>query len=243
MTLTPFGYLRQDEALEALGIPDAADPVLAGIAALSWAGNALKVIRVNATEDGWELAAIVLGTAAAKDVGTSGDAVPLLNAANTWSASQIVQLDQDAATLVSVRNPNAGTAASAQIEMRNGALGNNDRLLLGAYGAGYTGIASWQDAGVVSARSSLSGGLVLAVGSATQSIKVQIGDGTVEATFDSTGLNLASGDSYRINGQQVVGARGAALPADATDLASAIALVNAIKARIKTTGGHGLVAD
>lgn len=49
--------------------------------------------------------------------------------------------------------------------------------------------------------------------------------------------------AYYFSGQKVIGARGAALPADATDLASAIALVNAIKARVKTTGGHGLVAD
>jgi hypothetical protein len=47
----------------------------------------------------------------------------------------------------------------------------------------------------------------------------------------------------RINSQQVVGARLTALPADATDLATVITLANAIKARLKTTGGHGLVAD
>jgi hypothetical protein len=46
-----------------------------------------------------------------------------------------------------------------------------------------------------------------------------------------------------MNGANVVGARGAALPADAADLATAIALSNAIKARLKVTGGHGLVAD
>lgn len=49
--------------------------------------------------------------------------------------------------------------------------------------------------------------------------------------------------SIKVNGNKVVGARGAALPADATDLASVITLANAIKARMKVTGGHGLVAD
>jgi trimeric autotransporter adhesin len=63
------------------------------------------------------------------------------------------------------------------------------------------------------------------------------------ATLTTAGLNLGSGNVLSINSQQVVGARGAALPADATDLASVIALANAIKARLKTTGGHGLVAD
>jgi hypothetical protein len=47
----------------------------------------------------------------------------------------------------------------------------------------------------------------------------------------------------KVGGNQVVSARGASLPGDASDLGSAIALVNAIKARLKTTGGHGLVAD
>lgn len=62
-------------------------------------------------------------------------------------------------------------------------------------------------------------------------------------TIDSGGIKLLSGDAIQINSQQVVGGRGAALPADATDLATALTLVNAIKARLKATGGHGLVAD
>ena len=62
-------------------------------------------------------------------------------------------------------------------------------------------------------------------------------------TLDTNGINLATGKNLRVNGTQVVGARGAALPADATDLATALTLVNAIKARMKATGGHGLVAD
>jgi hypothetical protein len=65
----------------------------------------------------------------------------------------------------------------------------------------------------------------------------------LSATFSSTGLNLVTGTSYSVNGQQVVTGRLAALPADATDLATALTLLNAIKARLKTTGGHGLVAD
>lgn len=52
----------------------------------------------------------------------------------------------------------------------------------------------------------------------------------------------ASG-GYYVGGNKVVSSRGASLPADATDLATALTLVNAIKARLKVTGGHGLVAD
>jgi hypothetical protein len=66
-------------------------------------------------------------------------------------------------------------------------------------------------------------------------------DGTGIGSLDNAGnLNMAA---FQVASLQVVGARGAALPVDATDLASAIALVNAIKARMKATGGHGLVAD
>lgn len=61
-------------------------------------------------------------------------------------------------------------------------------------------------------------------------------------TLTAAGEGYYNGDIYR-NNQKVIGARGAALPADATDLATALTLVNAIKARLKVTGGHGLVAD
>lgn len=65
---------------------------------------------------------------------------------------------------------------------------------------------------------------------------------TPNVTLKQTGDIYANGDFYRSN-LKVVGARGAALPADATDLATVITLANAIKARLKATGGHGLVAD
>lgn len=61
--------------------------------------------------------------------------------------------------------------------------------------------------------------------------------------FSDAGLEFEAGKVVKVNAQQVLGGRLAALPADATDLPTAIALANAIKARIKTTGGHGLVAD
>lgn len=67
--------------------------------------------------------------------------------------------------------------------------------------------------------------------------------GNPDVILGDTGVNLKTGKVLKVNSQQVVGARGAALPADATDLASALTLINAIKARLKTTGGHGLVAD
>lgn len=61
-------------------------------------------------------------------------------------------------------------------------------------------------------------------------------------SFATTGPAITA-TGVEIGGTKVVGAQGAALPADATDLASVITLANAIKARMKATGGHGLVAD
>lgn len=52
-------------------------------------------------------------------------------------------------------------------------------------------------------------------------------------------IHVGAAGGLNVDGSKVIGAQGAALPADATDLASAIALTNAIKARMVA---HGLVA-
>lgn len=69
--------------------------------------------------------------------------------------------------------------------------------------------------------------------------------GSTRVFLDTTNsrLDLNSGYEIRINSQTVLKGRLAALPADATDLATVITLANAIKARMKTTGGMGFVAD
>jgi hypothetical protein len=60
------------------------------------------------------------------------------------------------------------------------------------------------------------------------------------AKLNANGLDLAAaGRSYSINGTQVVTARQTGTAADATDLSSAIALVNDLKAKLIT---HGLIA-
>lgn len=67
-----LGYQTRLESLDALGIPeDATAPLVADLGALDYAGNALKVLRVNATANGWEFvlssgfeSAIAAGTTA-----------------------------------------------------------------------------------------------------------------------------------------------------------------------------------
>lgn len=59
MSTFSFGYLNPDEVLAALGITSATDPKLVALAATSWGGNALKVLQVNATENGWQFASVL----------------------------------------------------------------------------------------------------------------------------------------------------------------------------------------
>lgn len=79
-------------------------------------------------------------------------------------------------------------------------------------------------------------------GGGSNSILFQDQGGSSVASVADNGV-FNTTQNYQVNSQRVVGARLAALPADATDLATALTLVNAIKARMKVTGGHGLVAD
>jgi len=82
-------------------------------------------------------------------------------------------------------------------------------------------------------------------------LPLRLGGSTVEfyaagghaGLFDASSLTLDVGKVLKIGSNKVIGDRLSALPADATDLATALTLVNAIKARLKVTGGHGLVAD
>lgn len=62
---------------------------------------------------------------------------------------------------------------------------------------------------------------------------------TLRGAITTSGLELPAGASITNNGQQVVGARQTGTPADASDLASALTLVNALKAKLIA---HGLIA-
>jgi hypothetical protein len=88
-------------------------------------------------------------------------------------------------------------------------------------------------------------------------ITITIADDSVNSEADVTFALSSSPDvatSYKVAGNKVLGARGAAVAdvtsPDATDLASAITLANELKARLNTfisrfrvTGGHGSIDD
>jgi hypothetical protein len=65
------------------------------------------------------------------------------------------------------------------------------------------------------------------------------GTWTLRGAITTSGLELPAGASIFNNGQQVVGARQTGTPADAIDLATALTLVNALKAKLIA---HGLIA-
>ncbi len=165
-----------------------------------------------------------LGTAATVNTGTSGATIPLLNGANTWSAQQIftgpIRVSASTPEIAMLDSDTAGINALGSFVLRDS--GNTARMQIGKPFAGGEVYFDNADDGFRFSKAA---------------------SGHVFIDTASKRLDFITGYVIRINSQQVVGARGAALPADATDLASAIALVNAIKARLKTTGGHGLVAD
>lgn len=66
--------------------------------------------------------------------------------------------DSNSDVLFRIDNPNSGTLARAGIQFRNGNLGVSEQFSLVIGGVGYTGVTSWQDAGVMFSSSALSGG-------------------------------------------------------------------------------------
>ena len=69
-------------------------------------------------------------------------------------------------------------------------------------------------------------------------VSITIGGGFT-GNFQSSGLDLAAGKTISINGNQLLTARQTGTPADASDLATAIILLNAIKAKLVA---HGLIS-
>lgn len=76
----------------------------------------------------------------------------------------------------------------------------------------------------------------LAIVSPNNTQMIQVANAGLTVAGD---IGLASGKVYKVDGTQVVGARQTGTPADATDLATALTLVNALKAKLVA---HGLIS-
>ena len=63
--------------------------------------------------------------------------------------------------------------------------------------------------------------------------------GVTIGVWDSSGLSLSAGKTYKVNNVQVVGARQTGTPAAATDAATTMALVNDLRTKLIA---HGLVS-
>jgi hypothetical protein len=128
-----------------------------------------------------------LGTAATKDSGTSGTKIPLLDGANTWSASQVFSagVRQGGTAILAIEN-----SASA---LPSGRTGPGIEL----------GIAS--GTGLLQAYDRTAAAYINITWSGAQHT-FQTG-GSTRATLTSSALNLASGVALQVNGAQVVAAR------------------------------------
>jgi hypothetical protein len=128
-----------------------------------------------------------LGTAATKDSGTSGTKVPLLDGANTWSASQVFSagVRQSGTAILAIEN-----SASA---LPSGRTGPGIEL----------GIAS--GTGLLQAYDRTAGAYINITWSGAQHTFQT--SGSTRATLTSGALNLASGVALQVNGAQVVAAR------------------------------------
>lgn len=160
--------------------------------------------EVDASNASESRAAIgVSGTAATEDIGTSGDAVPKLNAANTWSAKQTFT----ATNPVEFNSTSAGATAGPIIPSSRDSASPAADDLLAEYtfegkddGTGDVEYASIRGAIADPTNSSEDGYLeATAIVAGTKTTGLQIG------VFDSSdtsvkGANLASGWTYYVDG-------------------------------------------
>ncbi|HWT12830.1 MAG TPA: hypothetical protein VN231_08770 [Allosphingosinicella sp.] len=166
-----------------------------------------------------------LGTAAARDVGTSGGAVPLLDGANSWSAAQSV-----AAT---VRTTGATSFATGKgVEFR------------------YNGSAG----GVICVDYDANVGRVFAIGGSNLYFQIYstATASTTALMVTATALNMGSGVALQANGTQVVASRrtGWGIPtgtatrtAFATASVTTAQLAERVKALIDDLAAHGLIGS
>lgn len=164
--------------------------------------------------------------------------------------NNIQELDSDASGVLQINYGGKDKATSLKVipDAADGIFELTQELILPynrAYktrdsaGTGTVNVAQVFDAnGSIQFGSALTPGQAIVLFAGGSSGVLSFVGGNLKMSVLSSSVNLASGVVYAINGQQVVGPRGAAV-ADATDAASAITQLNALLARCRD---HGLIA-
>ena len=135
---TSFGWLSLGTGLTFSGTTLALDADLATLAGLTPTAN--NFIVGNAGGTAWEVktpadsrTALGLGTAAVVNTGTSGATIPLLNAANTFSTTQVFSLTNAGGAAQGARIANgSGTESSSadlSLDPGNNGFGTRDAIL------------------------------------------------------------------------------------------------------------------
>jgi len=110
----------------------AIQPAAIGVSVQAYSANLDEYATVNPTAAGLALlddtdaaaqrTTLGLGTAAVKNTGTSGDAVPLLDGVNIWSGAQTITSASAGATLLKLESTEAGAVGGPQLDLdRNSA--------------------------------------------------------------------------------------------------------------------------
>ena len=110
----------------------AIQPAAIGVSVQAYSANLDEYAAVNPTPAGLALlddasaadqrTTLELGTAAVKNTGTSGDAVPLLNGVNIWSGAQTITTASAGATILKLESTDAGATGGPQFDIdRNSA--------------------------------------------------------------------------------------------------------------------------
>jgi hypothetical protein len=157
-----------------------------------------------------------LGTAAVKNTGASGNNVPLLDGANTWSGQQNLTAGFKESGSFLTRLEGAGSAVPS-----------------GCVGAGFELFAAAGSCYLTAYNRTTAAAAPINIDASA--ISLQLGSVT-QASVVSGGINAST--RFEVGGTKVIGAQGAAV-ADATDAGSAITQLNALLARCRA---HGLIA-
>ena len=122
-------------------------------------------------------------------------AIKFLSSENVQGNIDVV-LSQNAITYLAVSNVNTGVSANARVQV----VGESAQFDIIASSAGYTGVAGWADAGIISTDSGASGGLIL--NSVGGIVKIQTAQ-TTALSFDSSQIASFTEDVNIADGKKL----------------------------------------